>query len=79
MTAPAEPRDYMKFYLTEADDLVVARVYAGETRESAVYSGTLVLEKVLFDRWLDAMIYGVRDVYRGRFEVFEGPDATLPE
>jgi hypothetical protein len=69
----------MKFYTTEADDLVVARVYAGETRDSAVYSGTLVLERVLYDRLLDAMIYGIRDVHRGRFEVFEAPDAMSPE
>jgi hypothetical protein len=74
MTAPAPPHDYLKFYITEENDVTVARVYAGETREAAVYSGTLVLESVLFERFMDAITYGVRDVYHGDFEVYAGPD-----
>lgn len=74
MSAPDPPHDYLKFYVTEKDDLSIARVYAGETQEVAIYSGTLVLETVLFERLMDALAYGARDVYHGDFEVYAGPD-----
>jgi hypothetical protein len=51
---------YMKWHYqpSESGKQVHARLYAGSDRDSATYSGTLVLSSVTFEQMLDSMIFG---------------------
>ncbi len=66
--------DYIKFFRTERAGMTVARVYSGPDQEGATYSGTIALDTELFERMLDSLIHGSREVYGRDFEVYFGPD-----
>lgn len=67
---------YVKYYCQESGDTTIARVFAGQDQEAAVFSGTIVFPTELFERLLDCTLLGASQArFEGsRIEVYFGPD-----